>query len=559
MPESVYPESFFNLPHPSSPFVSIQVRTKIEPQKDIDDPSHWEEITFNPNNFFNSITIEDNGGLYKINLSLFDQNFAYLESAIVSSIVSSRIANSLVENPDNAIEEDFFEFFINKANSSNLRIRFGYSEFSVDDYITSNSFKDADWKSRTDLNKGVLKSPWIYFQMSSADFNLTPKGLEVQINAFSIMNSFLQKAKLVETYSRFYGPPEYVIRRVTDGIIAAAERNGEKITVDIRGTPRGYPSQENEEEIIEIMLGGEPVVLGRTADGEPVLDTTYKNLKTILSEICSNVRPIKYDSDGNVIPASTDTSETAEGVQEENEDAEDYFRYSYYINEMEDETQIIFDYQDPNVALRDQGKVRTYVWLQEGNSIVKSLDVKTNSDFATLNVPIVTINKTTGEITGQTLIGSSNNTTEEEQTNFNVGHIRDSSQVFEREDFQSVFVRHVSTVENRDLSNGRDSKNFLAARIADSIAVNLNQQVFKGTLRLFGDPFFLFDDEVQPYKYLIKIIVNRPNYVDKDGNFVDGGKSYLSGYYIITKITHEISISGFETVLEIMKFNSRGQ
>lgn len=558
MPETVYPESFFNLPHPSSPFISVQVRTEIEPQKDIDDPSHWEEITFNPNNFFNNITIEDSGGVYKITLNLFDKNFAYIEDTIVRSIIATRLANSLVEDPDYSVEEDFFEFFITKTNSANLRIRFGYSEYSLDDYISETSFTSERWKNRASENVPVLKSPWIYFQMSNADFNLTPKGLEVQINAFSVMSNFLQKAKLVETYARFYGTPEYVISHICDKISRSAERSGETITYEIRGEPRGYPSQENGEEIIEIMLGGEPTITGRDENGNYVFETKYKNLSTILGEICSNVRPLKYDEEGNRIPFTSDTGSEAEGMEEENEEAAQVFRYSYYINETETETQIIFDYQDPNRGL-EQENVRTYIWLQEGNSIIKNLDIKTNSDFSALSVPIINVNPSDGSITGQVLRGNSSSGSDEDNVDFNVGHAKDVTDALEDEGFESVFVRHITSVGNENLTNGRESSKFLAARIADGIAANLNQQVFKGTLTLFGDPFYLFDDTVQPYAYLIKIIVNRPNYVDDEGNFVAGGKSYLSGYYAIKNITHEISLSGFETQLEIMKFNSHGR
>ena len=552
--KSVYPEQFFNLPHPSAPFISIQVRTQINPNDDISNSSHWEELTFNPNNFFNNMEIEDSGGVYKITLSLFDKNFSYLEDRITRSIVATKLANDLVKNPNYSVEQEYFEFFISRSNSTNLRIRFGYSEYSMDEYISSTNFTSEEWKSRTDLTKPVLKTPWIYFQMMNSRFKFTPKGLEVEIEAFSIMNNFLQKAKLVEVFARFFGPPEYVIKHVCDKIASAAERNGEKITYKIKGEPKGYPSQENGEEIIEIMLGEEP-----TLDSDGKIVPRYKNLRTILNEICGSVRPIKYDDDGKVIPFSADTNPEGEGIQGENEEAGNMFRYSYYINETDDETQIIFDYQDPNISLRDQGAIRVYSWPHEGKSIVKDLSIETNADFSMLNVPVVSLNNSTGEIRAQILRGNGRTSSDEDRVDLSIGHIRDVSEAFNKEGFESVFMRHITDVSDSDLTNDRESAAFLSSRVSDGIMANLNEQVFRGTLTLFGDPFYLFDEKMQPFSYLIKIIVNRPNYIDSEGNFVSGGKSYLSGYYAVKKITHSLSRSGFETNLEIMKFNSHGR
>lgn len=558
---SIYPEQFFNLPHPSAPFVSIQLRTKIEPEQDLDSPEHWEEITFNPNNFFNDLEIEDNGGVYNLKLNLQDKNYAYVEDVIVRSIVATKIANQLIRNPQgNVVEEEFFEFYVSKANSANLRIKFGYSEYSVDDseYISANSFKSEGWKERTKSQKPVLKTPWIYFQMNKIDFQVEKHGLKVEIEAFSIMNNFLQNARLVEVFARLYGTPEYVINNIGNRIEEAARRSGDNVVIRIEDTPRGYPSEETGEEIIEVMLGGEPVIAGTNAAGEYIFETRYKNLTTIFNEICSNVRPVKYNSEGELVPISPDAGGEGEGAQEENREAEQVFRYSYYVNETENETEIVFYYRNPAEALVSQGNVRTYVWNQEGSSIVKDLNIETVSDFALLNLPIVNVNNSTGEITGQVMRGNSNTDTPEEQVDLTVGHAT-FTDAFQKEDFSSVFARHITTTTDDDLTNNRQSTNFVAIKLADKIAANLNEQVFRGTLSLFGDPYYLFDDSIKPFMYLIKIIVNRPNYVDKDGNFVVGGKSYLSGNYAVKKIIHKVSRSGFETELEIIKFNTHGE
>lgn len=564
--ESIYPEDFFNIPHPVAPNIAIQVRTTVNPDAEIDDPSHWESITFNPNTYFDNMSLEDKGGALSLDLSLFDQNFSNLENTVIRSLVATRLANKLVQDPDYEPDPSYFEFYVSKANSANLRIRFGYSESYSDDFIDANSITDSVWKSRTEKNGGsikpVLRTPWLYFQMSGIDFNLTSKGLELKIKAFSIMSSFLNQAKMVEQYARLFGEPVFVIDQLMQRVVEAATNNNETVTYEIKDRPRGYYSQEDGLEIIEIMLGGEPVI-ETLEDGSQRASTRYKSMSSILNELCSKIRPLKYDADGNEIPENTDSSGEAEGEKAENEEADQIHRYSYYIQENPNETKIVFYYQDPQRSINEQGLVRVYSWLQEGNSIVKELNIKTKTDFATLSLPIVNIDRTNGGITVQVARGRgkrerSSETSNEDDIDFTVGHIRDVSEAFSDENFRAMFVRHVRDTDNDEVTNNRMTPAQLGAVVSSQIVARLNEQIFTGTIKIPGDAFYLFDEKIQPFSYLIKIIVNKPNYVDENGDFVPGGQSYLSGYYMVKKITHSLSISGFETELEVMKFNSRG-
>lgn len=556
MPRSVYPEQFFDIPHPTAPLTQIQFRNNVDPGVDFEDSDNWESITFNPNNFFDELTIEDSGGLYELQLSLFDKNFARLENTIVRSLVATRLANQLIENPEYEEDPSYFQFYVSNQNNANLRVRFGYSESTDSNYISANKFTQESWRDRTNNEEPVILSPWIYFQMLDADFNFTPNGLSVSIKAFSTMNNFLEKAKLVETYAELTGKPTDVINQVGNKIVDAAERNGETIEVEIRDQPLGYLSRETGEEKIEIMLGGEPTVTGFNEVGQPVTKQKYKSLKGILNDIADAVRPIKYDSDGNLIDNSQDTSEEATAENEENEEADEIYKYSYYIAEEEDKTKIVFYYRNPQNAFDSQETVRTYLWLQEGNSIVYELDVKTETDFATLNLPFAEIDKSSGEIRMYVARGRSESGNEEDDFDFRVGHVKNVSSALNDEGFDSVFVRGVTEMDERTSKNDDMSPDLIGAKISSAIISELNNQVFQGEMTIQGDPFYLFDDSMQPFSYLIKIIVNRPNYVDENGEFQIGGKSYLSGYYAVKKITHTIS-DDFITTLDLMKWNSK--
>jgi len=80
----IYPEDFFNIPHPTSPWISIQFRTQA--LDSLTDPKQWEDITMNPSNFFDNITINDASGFQQIELVLTDPYFTKLESIITRSI-----------------------------------------------------------------------------------------------------------------------------------------------------------------------------------------------------------------------------------------------------------------------------------------------------------------------------------------------------------------------------------------------------------------------------------------------------------------------------------------
>lgn len=561
--ESVYPDQFFNIPNPVTPNVSIQLRTEINPEADITDSSHWENLTFNPNTYFDNMTLEDGGGAITLKLSMFDQNFANLENKLIRTLVNTRLSNQLVEDPEYSPDPSYFEFYISKASSANLRIRFGYSETNAEEYINVTSKDDEEWQNRTKKIRGetkpVVRSPWLYFQISNMDFNLTQKGLEVDLQAFSIMSSFLNQAKMVETYARLYGEPTFVIEQIMERITTAAANKNEDVQFEIVDVPRGYFSEEEGKEIIEIMLGGEPVV--ETAeDGSQRMKTRYKSMSSVLNELCSKVRPLKYDAEGNLLE-ETDTEEEGEETEKQ---ADQIHRYSYYIEETDSATMIYFYYQNPHNACKDQGLIRVYSWLQEGNSIVKNIDIKSKTDFATLNVPMVTINRQDGNITVQVARGRGNENpgsaemSQEDEFDFSVANMRNVTSAFSDENFRAMFVRHIQEVDESDVSNGLISPAELGRVVTSELLAQLNAQIFSGTIKIPGDPFYLFDKNIQPFMYLIKIIVNRPNYLDEEGNVIIGGKSYMSGYYAIKKITHSIGLSGFETDLEVMKFNSRG-
>jgi len=557
--ETIYPNDFFAIEHPTAPLVNIQFRTHIT-GNDITDPSNWESVTFNPSTFFNDLTIEDQGGAQMLNLNLFDKNYARMENVIVKSILAARLANKLVGEPNYSVDDTtYFEFYVSKASSANVRIRFGYSMFGDDDgYIDETSTVDETWKTRTEQKKTVARSPWLYFQISGANFKLSQEGLKIEIKAFSVTGSFLDKAKMVQKFARFVGPPKAIIEQIGELVTNAASLNGETVAFEFIGDPpEGYSTPDGENSI-EIMLGSEASV-PRFIEEEGVYrsERLYKSLRMILQEICSKVRPIIYDENGDKITQQNDSSSEGTGINEDNEAIDKIANYSYTIAEGDTETKIQFYYQDPNDQINKQTYIRTYIWNEDGHSIVKNFDVETKTDFAMLNLQIATIDTDTGELTLHVATGHASEEDPEQQddsVDYTIGNLRDASAALESSDFNSMFVTNIRETNNFQVSNEKLGSGQAGALLSRKIISNLNNQVFTGTISLPGDPYYLFDSSIKPFSYLIKIIVRRPNYVDDQGEFVEGGTSYASGLYVIKKITQKISGSGYDTDLSVMKW-----
>ena len=121
----------------------------------------------------------------------------------------------------------------------------------------------------------------------------------------------------------------------------------------------------------------------------------------------------------------------------------------------------------------------------------------------------------------------------------------------------------------------------------DEVIERAKENLYKGTMTVLGDPSLRFYGRVQPYTFPINIDVRlqtEQNYTQawqsKNGKNIEttqakiktktviteegettkeedlslNQESVLSGYYLVSKITHQIDKSGFYTTLEIMKY-----
>jgi hypothetical protein len=543
---ATYPENFFNIQNPNSPWVSVQFRASnpsnsikstryVEQEQYTPPPEEWEEITINPSNLFDKLSIEDEGGFYKLTLSLVDREFTRLENIIIRSI---NLANNVVSGK--VVQYDELNVRLDNDSLQNLRIRFGYAE-TVDTngretYIDTTDFNNHDYADRVTTGRTVVRSPWIYFMINGLEMGLTDFGLQVTISAFSIESTLLDKVKILKVFGIYKNTPSNVFEFIKKVYQRAT---GKMLTVNPEDIPEGPRDAKGNLAEVVIELGSNMVY----DKNRPSL----LSLREFINIFCSKMTPKTFDTRGAIIdPESTNQSENAMTSA-----------YSYIFikgNPLEgvlDELQFRY----PNPVTRKQATMRTYVWREYGKSIVKAFNVISNTNYAALNSPVPINDTTSGNMTIKqfsTKVVDDVNKIVEEYPKGNIGAAVDQVDKWlaiakTPDDFALVSSSIGKTME-------QGIKNVFHP-IASTIVGAINDQVFNGTITIPGDPFYLFDDKVAPMEYAIKVIILRPGYINDKGEYSGSSlnMSYLSGYYLVKKITHTIDINGFNTVLDIMR------
>lgn len=529
----IYPEDFFNISQPDAPIVQIQVRVDFE--RSIIDNNSWMEVHMEPGstNYFNTMNIEDAGGLQKVTITFFDKNFANVENAIVKSLVGTKLANEVAKKEDIQDDTGYFNFSIDNQVSTNIRIRFGYSEVNSENFIDETDFKGSGFAGRVNNGRTVVRSPWIYLQMIGTKFNLREEGLYAEITAFSVTDTFLSRAKLVRRFAVLRGKPSDVLTSLCTLIKTAS--GPENFDFEIGDATTIDKADEGGNSEIEINLGSEP----------DEKRTGYRTMYSVFSEVLSKIPSRKYDSNDN--PLTQQEAEAAEKVSKE-------VPYGYIMRQDVSSAGIktIMEFKYLDSVKQPQQKIRTYIWKEYGQSIVKALNIESQVDFASLNAQILT-RFSDGQGGSLSVARPSNSKgTPNSESDTHLGRIVDKTKVLaDTDNFSFTFISDsIKTDSGENTSFG--------ARVAAEVVHNLNQGVFKGSIEIPGDPFYLFDDKMSPYQFLIKIIVLRPGYIGYDNQYQGNSVSYLSGIYGVSKINHSINASGFSTTLEVTRWPIEG-
>lgn len=301
-----------------------------------------------------------------------------------------------------------------------------------------------------------------------------------------------------------------------------------------------------------LSFGGE-TALSNYSNSTEKKPSVYKSVESLMNEFCalcpskkdySEEEPKKAsDRDGNEI--KTDNKSSVSSLTWLTAKSKDDKDKNIYI---------IFYYK----KIRKQQCIKRYIWgpANPYKSIVKDLQIENNNEFAILS----SITSSSFDGTGKIVLGTKTNT-----GNSNTN----SNQEMEET------ANTVNTREKLKAGEGF-STNYIAGTIEQSDKINtaLANCMYSGTMTILGDPAMEFNLEIQPYTYPIYIEVLVPindAYWDKEINskfkeyddiyhgikLVSGSNQKvheMSGFYVITSIEHNISTSGYTTILGVSRY-----
>lgn len=515
----IYPEEFFSILTPTSPWFSVQFRNKVS-NGSIETSDIWEELSVKQNTFVKSISIEDAGGAKKLTLVLFDQYFTYIENLVMGSIFLTRASNDLYEKELSSITKDDIklDFALSRENLTNLRVRIGYADLNITNENESN------YEDRINVRQTVIRSPWVYFMINGITNEITDDGLQMTITAVSLSSNSLNNLKIVQQFAKLTGKPVDIINNFR-GILDSVQNSNLKIIPFGQGSEE--PQMKNNTDEIEIFLGGEPRV-----DKNNNAITSYKTMNEIFNDICSKVPPKNIEQE--II-----------NEEEESTSSENYSNYSYFVAiDGAGNENVSFYYPDPKNS--SQTLQRVYDWRENPKTIIKSLSIQTATDFAIMSQKI----KIKG-LTEQKEINFLPKKTESVSGENAYSPSLGTDKVKEYYDLDNAKpFSLVSDIIDIKETNNKTTKYSYLDQLKNEFVKNINRQVFKGTITIPGDAFYFFDKKVRPFEYFIKLNVMRPG---TDGISV---KSYLTGNYVVTSITHTIDESGYFTILGVMRYPS---
>lgn len=277
--------------------------------------------------------------------------------------------------------------------------------------------------------------------------------------------------------------------------------------------------------MIKLTLGGEEAKNNYSDDKSVNNPIYYKTVSSLFSSYTSQCPSYKTHNDSS--KNSTVEEQTYKSVDENGneivssvETNNETYRLTWSVIGLDGERPIVGFYYDKP---KKQEYLRVYNW-GNGNSkqhAIKNLSIQTSSEFGMLNMAAI-VNKDTGEAT-------SNNSNEDK--------------TYKTSEATSYFSGGAAFVSNVVNNNAE----------AEALVDKMTNGIKQGSIEILGDPSLRFQGDITPYTYPIKIDIK----LQKDGSWSDGGNyipCQLSGYYVVSKITHNISSSGYTTTLEVMSY-----
>ena len=411
---------------------------------------------------------------------------------------------------------------------------------------TSTESSESDNRTLSDRvdssNQTTIRTELIETLITGYQTEFSSAGIYYTIKAIEMSQSELSKYKIYQRYTNIKGTPSEVLYTVmnmvnsifdgkNEGIklyIDESCRNGKDIVIEDYEKEEESKEEDNVNKIqepkqVQISLGSKDALsmyqdnLSNGLKEEVSFKNVkkpklYKSVLSILNDLKAVMPPKVVDSGlmKDVIVTDQDGN-SVKAIQKQNA----YRRFTYGVQTDEGKVKVYFYYQQPTKFKR----IRKYEWgpANGKHSVITNIDIKTDNEYA--------------------LLTSMSTITEK------------GASVISRDGYGTEVLK------NKDVRYADYIAQPGESTPLDKIAYAYSQALYKGSITIMGDPFYCFDKFVQPYTYPIYLDFRLPvsqSWSNSSNTNKIGYSHFMSGFYVVTKITHDINDSGFRTILEVM-------
>ena len=415
---------------------------------------------------------------------------------------------------------------------------------------TSTESSESDNKTLSDRvnssNQTTIRTELIKTLITGYQTEFSSAGIYYTIKAIESSQSELSKYKIYQRYTNIKGTPSevlYTVMNMVNSIFDSKDggiklyidescRNGKDVVIEDYEKEEESKDEDNVNKIqepkqVQISLGSKDALSMYKDDDlsqglkdkkwfeENKKPKLYKSVLSILNDLKAVMPPKVVDSGlmKDVIVTDQDGN-SVKAIQKQNA----YRRFTYGVQVDEDKkVKVYFYYQQPTKFKR----IRKYEWgpANGKHSVITNIDIKTDNEYALL--------------TSMSTITEKNTTIQ----------TRDGGIIELKKTKREGYADYIAQPGD--------------STPLDQIAYAYSQALYKGSITIMGDPFYCFDKFVQPYTYPIYLDFRLPvsqSWSKSSSTNKIGYSHFMSGFYVVTKITHDINDSGFRTILEVMSY-----
>ena len=393
-------------------------------------------------------------------------------------------------------------------------------------------------------NQTTIRTELVKTLITGYQTEFSSAGIYYTIKAIEVSQSELSKYKIYQRYTNIKGTPSevlYTVMNMVNGIFDNEEegiklyidescRNGKDVVIEDYEKEEESKDEDNVNKIqepkqVQISLGSKDALSMYQDDLSQGLkeEISFKNVKkpklyksvlSILNDLKAVMPPKVVDSGlmKDVIVTDQDGN-SVKAIQKQNA----YRRFTYGVQVDGKKVKVYFYYQQPTKFKR----IRKYEWgpANGKHSVITNIDIKTDNEYA--------------------LLTSMSTVTEK------------GASVISRDGYGT------EALKNKDVKYADYIAQPGESTPLEQIAYAYSQALYKGSITIMGDPFYCFDKFVQPYTYPIYLDFRLPvsqSWSKSSNTNKIGYSHFMSGFYVVTKITHDINDSGFRTILEVMSY-----